>query len=81
MSRMLSKKTQAGKARFPHIQSVIYFSETIRASSAGLPFWAPGQLDQDDQALHRFTDKLRDGWFAYLSRVKGVPITVVQRPG
>lgn len=81
VSRMLSKKTQAGKARFPHIQSVIYFSETIPTSSAGLPFWAPGQLDQDDQTLHRFTDKLRDGWFAYLSRVKGVPITVVQRPG
>lgn len=76
VSRLLQKKKD-GKPRFPHIDGVVYFSCRIRSKNEGLPFWLPGTIARDDRMMPEFQAKLRDGWFAYLSKIARQPVMEV----
>jgi hypothetical protein len=75
VSRVLKKKRD-GKPRFPHIDGVVYFSYRIASKNERLPFWAPGIVAQSDSTMSAFQDRLRDGWFAYLSKITQQPVMV-----
>ena len=64
-----------GKPKFPNIDGVVYFSYRIRSKNEGLPFWCPGTLAKNDPMMSEFKDKLRSGWFAYLSRITQQQVT------
>jgi len=76
VSRVLQKKKD-GKPRFPHIDGVVYFSYRIRSKNEGLPFWVPGTIANDDRMMSEFQAKLRNGWFAYLSKITRQPVMEV----
>jgi hypothetical protein len=70
VARILGKRDQKGQPRFPHIHGVVYFSYRIRSRDEGLPFWAPGYVKRGgDPAMTEFQQRLRLGWFSYLSKI------------
>ena len=73
VSRVL-KKRKDGKPRFPHVDGVIYFSYRIGSRRERTPFWASGTVRGSDPILSAFMQKLRTGWFAYVSKVTGQPV-------
>jgi len=75
VSRVL-KKRKNGEPRFPHIDGVVYFSYRIGSKNEGAPFWAPGIVNAGDTVMSAFQHKLREGWFAYVSRLLRNPVMV-----
>lgn len=72
---VLSKKDQSGERRFPHIDGVVYFSRRIRSRDEGFPFWVSGYVRPGgDPALSAFQERLQRGWFAYISKITGLPV-------
>jgi hypothetical protein len=78
VARVLSKKTQDRKPRFPHIHGVVYFSYRIGSREEGLPFWVAGYTQKGgDPAMSAFQERLQHGWFSYVSKMTGLPVTVM----
>lgn len=78
VSRVLKKKKD-GKARFPHIDGVCYFSYRVGTKDEGMPFWVSGIVAQSDPGMSAFQKKLSSGWLAYLSKALRQPIMEVAK--
>jgi hypothetical protein len=78
VSRVLNKRKD-GRARFPHIDGVVYFSHRVGSKDEGIPFWAPGTAAVDDPMMKKFLEKLRSGWMSYLSEVTGQHIVEIPK--
>jgi hypothetical protein len=57
-------KGAAQEPCFFHLQAAIYFSLDIPADPEVLPFWAAGQVDQEDGEILAFFAQLRNGWLS-----------------
>jgi hypothetical protein len=69
-----NKRTTTGDRRFPEIDGVIYFSYRVPSKNEGLPFWAPGHLNLNDNHMIDFQERLKFGWYRYLSKTLNIPV-------
>jgi len=67
---MLAKWKQAAQPRFFHVQAAVYFSLKSPTGPQGLPFWAAGQVDREDEEMRAFLGELRYGCFAAIGKVQ-----------
>lgn len=74
------QKPDGGARRFPHIHGAIYFSfgavEVFDdRTQEYMPFWFPAQVSGDSvDAVKRFQDDLKTGWYRYIERETDVPV-------
>jgi hypothetical protein len=74
------QKPQAGERRFPNIQGMVYFSfRTVKTfdeqTQKYMPFWLPAQVRGDSvDAVKRFQDDLKTGWYQYIEKMCDVPV-------
>lgn len=82
VARVLAKKTANGERRFPHIHGIVYFSYRVGSLAEGMPFWASGDTEprsSTDLVMREFQEKLRSGWFSYLEKAMGRPVTLIKK--
>jgi hypothetical protein len=81
VARALAKKTPTGDLQFPHILGVVYFSYRVASRDEGVPFWVPGDTKLGgDAQMQALQARLRDGWFSYLARKTGQPVSWFIKP-
>jgi hypothetical protein len=74
VARILQKKKSTGERQFSHVSGVVYFSFHVLSRDEGMPFWVPGTIEATgDCRLREFLERLKAGWFSYVSKLRGQP--------
>lgn len=73
------------KEKFSRINSLVYFSvnHPVRIPGITMPSlpWADPKIDRRDEVDRGFREKLRDAWFAHLSKLTSRPVGVFSMDG
>jgi len=74
VNRVLNKTKPTGERQYPNIHGAVYLSYRVRSSKEGLPFWIAGHTELGDTIVSSFQDRLKRGWYNYVSKVTGLPV-------